>query len=61
MSAGKRLPTYSTDTVRYGTLKWLAVVFVRLVQSQRIVTVTAKYGTALQLYSYKFPLVYIHS
>jgi hypothetical protein len=27
-------------------LKWLPIVFVRLIQSQRIVTVTVKYSTA---------------
>jgi hypothetical protein len=40
--------TYSTYTVRHAvTLTWLPIVFVRLIQSQCIVTVTAvKYGTA---------------
>jgi hypothetical protein len=39
--------TYSTYTVRHAvTLKWLTIVYVHLIQSQRIVTVTAKYGTA---------------
>jgi hypothetical protein len=33
--------TYSTDTVRYAVaLKWFSIVFVRLIQSQRIVTGT---------------------
>jgi hypothetical protein len=39
--------TYSTYTVRHAvTLKWLPIVFVRLIQSQRIVMATAKHRTA---------------
>jgi hypothetical protein len=35
------------DTVRYVILKWLSIDFVRFIQSQRIVTFTAKYGTVI--------------
>jgi hypothetical protein len=40
--------TYTSRyTVRHAvTLKWLSIVFVRLIQSERIVTATVKYGTA---------------
>jgi hypothetical protein len=45
--------TFSTETVRYAvTLKWLPIVFMRLIQSQRIVTVTAKYGYGKIRYGY---------
>jgi hypothetical protein len=39
--------TYSTYTVRHAvTFKWLPIVFMCLIQSQRIVTVTTKCGMA---------------
>jgi hypothetical protein len=48
--------TYSTYTVRHEvTLKWLPIVFVRLIQSQRIVTVTAKYDTTSALRDCGYP------
>jgi hypothetical protein len=34
--------TYSTYTVHDVTLKWFPIVFVRLIQSQRTVTATAR-------------------
>jgi hypothetical protein len=42
-----QLTALTNYTVRHAaTLKWLPIVFARLIQSQRIVTVTKKYGTA---------------
>jgi hypothetical protein len=45
--------TYNTYTVRHVvTLKWLPIVFVRLIQSQRMVKITVQYGTAVSILPY---------
>jgi hypothetical protein len=47
MSRKHKALSYSTYSVQHNvTLKWHPIVFVRIIQSQRIVTVTVKHGTA---------------